>query len=351
MPSVAPVFEKFTVGWISPLPLELKVARAMLDEEYDKPIRRIEEKDGTSYNLGKIGEHYVVMTSLFKMGTNPAGVVAERMLSSFKNIEFILLVGIGGGVPRYGTPRVKEHDIVLGDVVVSTPGHGYGGVLQYDFGRWKDDGKDDLEIRGGHNDAPHEALLSAVNDLRGNGNRASGIHISQIPELLSTALQNIGDSKERNEYKHQGKDRLYRAEYEHPEGCEDKSCEQCCDREQLEDRTPRTNPAPEIHYGPIASSNQLMTSSRRRDHLCQKHGVLCFEMEAAGVSKALVIRGICDYADSHKEKKWQGYAAATAAAYAKLLLKVLPAPKVDDNEGELSPILIKCMLLSSLFAT
>jgi nucleoside phosphorylase len=42
----------------------------------------------------------------------------------------------------------------------------------------------------------------------------------------------------------------------------------------------------------------------------------------------LVIRGICDYADSHKNKKWQGYAAATAAACAKELLSVIPAAEV-----------------------
>ncbi|KAL3444390.1 hypothetical protein BJX65DRAFT_310973 [Aspergillus insuetus] len=46
-------------------------------------------------------------------------------------------------------------------------------------------------------------------------------------------------------------------------------------------------------------------------------------MEAAGLMNTypcLVIRGICDYADSHKNKAWQGYAAATAAAFAKELL-------------------------------
>jgi hypothetical protein len=42
----------------------------------------------------------------------------------------------------------------------------------------------------------------------------------------------------------------------------------------------------------------------------------------------LVVRGICDYADSHKNKKWQAYAAGTAAAYAKELLSVIPAADV-----------------------
>ncbi len=39
----------------------------------------------------------------------------------------------------------------------------------------------------------------------------------------------------------------------------------------------------------------------------------------------LVIRGICDYADSHKNDQWQRYAAATAAAYARELLEYVPS--------------------------
>ena len=61
-------------------------------------------------------------------------------------------------------------------------------------------------------------------------------------------------------------------------------------------------------------------------------GVLCVEMEAAGLMDdfpCLVIRGICDYADSHKNKRWQPYAAATAAAYAKELLSTIPAHVVE----------------------
>ena len=61
--------------------------------------------------------------------------------------------------------------------------------------------------------------------------------------------------------------------------------------------------------------------------------MLCFEMEAAGLMNnfpCLVVRGICDYADSHKNKQWQPYAAATAAAYAKELLSVIPSAEVAE---------------------
>jgi hypothetical protein len=65
-----------------------------------------------------------------------------------------------------------------------------------------------------------------------------------------------------------------------------------------------------------------------RDKLTSQKDVLCFEMEAAGLMNhfpCLVLRGICDYADSHKNKAWQGYAAMVAAAYAKdLLHRIVP---------------------------
>jgi nucleoside phosphorylase len=76
-----------------------------------------------------------------------------------------------------------------------------------------------------------------------------------------------------------------------------------------------------------------MKDGIERDILAKRHDVLCFETEAAGIMHAipaLVIRGICDYADSHKNKRWQRYAAATAAAYARfLLLHVRPPLEAD----------------------
>ncbi|TID05058.1 putative ankyrin repeat protein [Colletotrichum higginsianum] len=71
-----------------------------------------------------------------------------------------------------------------------------------------------------------------------------------------------------------------------------------------------------------------MKHGTTRDLIAKELSVLCFEMEAAGLMDkfpSLVIRGICDYADSHKTKEWQPYAAATAAAYAKELLSFIHA--------------------------
>ena len=101
-------------------------------------------------------------------------------------------------------------------------------------------------------------------------------------------------------------------------------------------RNPRTSGEPQIHYGLIASGNQVIKHGKTRDRLAKEHGMLCFEMEAAGLMNqlpCLVIRGICDYSDSHKNKQWQGYAALTAAAYAKILLSVVSVNQSRKNQA------------------
>ena len=57
-----------------------------------------------------------------------------------------------------------------------------------------------------------------------------------------------------------------------------------------------------------------MKDAVTRDRRIKEHDALCFEMEAAGLMNdfpCVMIRGICDYSDSHKNDAWQGYAAVT----------------------------------------
>lgn len=91
-----------------------------------------------------------------------------------------------------------------------------------------------------------------------------------------------------------------------------------------------------IHYGVIASGNLLVKDAVRRDEILSllDEECICFEMEAAGLVNSfpcLVVRGVCDYADSHKNDRWQKYAAATAAAFAKELLYHMDATAVKQT--------------------
>ena len=93
-----------------------------------------------------------------------------------------------------------------------------------------------------------------------------------------------------------------------------------------------------------------MKDALARDTLVKEKDVLCFEMEAAGLINhflCLVIRGICDYSDSHKNKEWQGYAAMSAAVYAKDLLCRI-APSRVEAERKITDILSSGQLIQNL---
>lgn len=316
---------KYTVGWIALLPLELAAAKGMLEGG------NIEKID--SFYGGKIGKHYVVMGVQPKMGTDAASDLAARMRSAFKNIEFLLVVGIGGGVPSYGPPGAKS-EIVLGDVVVSVPFRDYGGVVRYDFGAWIERGH--LEMRG-HINGPSPRLLETVNLLKEHHQAHGRANLPLYIQEMRTRI----DRDERDKFEDPGalKDNLF-VGYDHPERFQDQPCEGHCDPRQSKNRESRGNEAsrpvdtPKIQYGNIASSNQLQISECMRENLQKKLQVICFEMEGAGVIQGhdcLVVRGICDYSDSHKNKTWQYYAAATAAAYAKEFLRMMPK---SENAGK-----------------
>lgn len=64
--------------------------------------------------------------------------------------------------------------------------------------------------------------------------------------------------------------------------------------------------------------------------LIRDEGVIAFEMEGAGaweVFGTIVVKGIVDYADSHKNKKWRGYPAARAALCAAAMIEEIELPE------------------------
>ncbi|KAG2414230.1 hypothetical protein HFD88_003421 [Aspergillus terreus] len=299
----------YTVGWVCALPVELTAAQELLDEDHqDLPPNH---NDSNIYTLGSIGGHNVVLACLpaGQADSHSAVAVALQMKNTFPAIRFGLTVGIGGGVPS------QKADIRLGDVVVSQPGNGHGGVVQYDFGK----SIPGEFTRTGFLNAPPMILLAAVTKLQSN--------LDLRKSDLSPHLLKLGNLPkfDRDEA---GSDELFEAEYNHSGG---DSCLSCT-AERMIQREERTSTTPIIHYGTIASGNQVMRNGIERDKISSEYGgVLCFEMWAAGLMNifpCLVIRGICDYADSHKNKRWHAYAAGTAAAYAKELLRVIPAVNV-----------------------
>ena len=324
---LAPALEndEYTVGWITALALEAAAAEAMLDVEHEEPQWQ-HENDQNNYTLGSIGKHNVVIVSLPELyGPTAAATAVNQMLSTFKSIRIGLLVGIGGGIPNLES----GHDIRLGDVVVSKPHDTYGGVIQYDFGKTTAGGI--FEPKGSLN-SPPRVLLNAVNKLRRTHLRFPSRVPNILREMWATNQLMVEPSQGGPSYLYQGSenDRLFQPNYKHKNNA--KTCEQCDEEREIK-RSLRKSQDPYIHYGTIASGNQVIKDGEIRDKLGKD--CLCFEMEAAGLMNdfpCIVIRGICDYADSHKHKRWQNYAAATAAAYAKELLQVTPAQGVKGLE-------------------
>jgi nucleoside phosphorylase len=190
----------------------------------------------------------------------------------------------------------------------------HGGVVQYDSGKATPSGFE----RTGTLNTPPTVLLNAVANLRAKHMRGRGRLLE-----YSSKLESLPDfSREAA-----GSDTLFEVEYDHVGST---TCGKCSTEHAVAREARRQEVV--VHYGTIASGNQVMRSAAERDKVsAELGGVLCFEMEAAGLMNSfpcLVIRGICDYADSHKNKRWQPYAAATAAACAKEVLSIIPVAEM-----------------------
>lgn len=306
----------YKVGWICALPFEAAAAVTMLDKQYPDLPR--DSRSSVSYILGRIGLHNIVIACLpsGRTGTSAASVVATEMLQKFRAITLGFMVGIGGGVPS------NKDDIGLGDLVVSRPTGTHGGVVQYDIGKAEKGGR---FRRTGHLNNPPSFLLSVLNLVQINHERGRRTYPDHMERYTIAKMEEYT-------FPESERDMLFRSTYPHPAGAFD--CTTCNPKQIIKrpDRNTRTTTV-KIHYGTIASGNRVIKDAQRRDKIVKDLGgqVLCFEMEAAGLMNdfpCLVVRGISDYCDSHKNDEWQKYAAATAAAYTRELLLLIPPEDV-----------------------
>ncbi|KAK6526023.1 hypothetical protein TWF281_011064 [Arthrobotrys megalospora] len=306
----------YTLGWICALPLEMTAAVAVLDKQHP-PLPR-HEHDDNLYKFGQVGQYNIIIACHpgRDYGTKSAAAVVTSLILSFPSITACLMVGIGGGAP---SPR---NDIRLGDVVVSLPVGEPGGVLQYDFEATVRTG---ILIQTGVLRKPPKMFLETISALRAehlmDGDNGTEKVITDVLEkgLLSGKFARPKATS----------DKLFEASYLHELGTKYPMPCHACDIGMVARRSPRkgNKDQPYVHYGLIASSYRAMRDGSIRNTLSRENGILCFEMEAAGVMNllpALVIRGICDYSDSHRNMTWKPYAALAAAAFTKHLLHRLP---------------------------
>jgi nucleoside phosphorylase len=308
--SVTLTHDDYTVAWLCALPIEKAAARNMLDELHVTPPQS--EHDKNIYTLGCICGHNLVLVCLGDMGTTGAAIVATRMESTFRRLRFGLLVGIAGGVP-------EERDIRLGDVVISKGDGRSGGVVAHDRGKVTQIG---FESKPFLNGVP-EVLRNAFSELE-----------SRLIDQDSKITTYLSEALKRNsrfsafERPTSLSDDLFKSDYPHVNS-KDKTCSDCA-KDHIKERPPRADS--QIHFGIVASGNQVIKNATERARIHTAHpGVLAVETEAAGLMDVFgcaTIRGICDYADSHKNDGWHEYASAAAAAVAKEVLEIIPVALV-----------------------
>ncbi|KAL9598143.1 MAG: hypothetical protein Q9219_004699 [cf. Caloplaca sp. 3 TL-2023] len=361
--------QEFEIAILCALNTEFDAVDGVFDQHWEDERRYGKAPgDPNAYSTGRIGEHDVVLAFLAGMGNISSANAASSLRSSFTGIKLALVVGICGGSPY----DLNGQDILLGDVVISKA------IVQSDMGQQFSEGlvvTNLLEDSLGRPNSEIRAFLNKLSSLRAT---------TQIGEGTRQYLSELLSKSDYKAYQHPGADNdiLYPASYRHKHRSDPCAiCARCqhdhdpvCDEarsstcaqlrceehmmaksERLQEfqdrserrgvrisRTPRVA-HPSVHQGRIASANHTQQSAPLRDRLVQERKAIAFEMEGAGAwdnFPTVVIKGVCDYADSHKNNLWQPYAAATAAACMKAFLKAWirvdrprgpdPKPKIEE---------------------
>ncbi|KAF5529057.1 pfs domain-containing protein [Fusarium napiforme] len=327
---------QISIAILCALTLEADAIETLFDGNWTGGYNR-SEGDTNTYTFGVIGRHGVVIVHMPGMGTTYSATVATCCRSTFPRISLALVVGICGGVPfsQDGT------ELFLGDVVISD------GLVRYDFARQYPDGcliknsvsesarKVPVEILG------YLAKLKGLNARRRLRERANA-YLATLSDVLG--VEDPGFEEDilfESTYRHQhhppsscticigisGDITGMVCEQARSASCKDLKCDigwSVVRKRQKDAARNQGNMCPAVHFGKFGSGDKVMKSGEDRDRIARSEGIIAFEMEGAGAWDTLpcvIIKGICDYSDSHKDKRWQNYAASTAASCAKAFLE------------------------------
>ncbi|OAR01318.1 hypothetical protein LLEC1_03745 [Akanthomyces lecanii] len=339
----------FEVAIICALSLEYEAVSLLFDRFWDQhgDLYGKAKGDDNYYRTGRMSKVDVVLLLLPGVGKAAAASAAAGLRSSYPELKQVFLVGVCGGVPYRNVDDEKSDEILLGDVIISSA------LVQCDLGRRFPDSfqtKDDLESALPR---ARKHIRSILAPLRARST------CKQIESRALDFLEQIQADNEEYRYPGASSDRLFHAGYRHKhqrqEQCEccakchrssDAVCESSrglscdelgCDdvllvaRKRLEHKRElqktgrvREAQAPLVFLGWVGSGDTVLKSGEERDRLAKQYNILSLEMEGAGIwddLPCIVVKGVCDYADSHKNKQWQNFAAATSACVVKALLE------------------------------
>lgn len=341
--------DDFEIAIACALALEFDAVYDIMDEVWERNYGRI-EGDPNIYTNGRIGKVNVVLLLLPDMGKVSAATTSTNLRRSYPRLSLVLVTGICGGVPF---PTSGE-EILLGDVVISSH------IVQYDLGRQypnEFEMKNTVEDQFGRAPSNIRHLLRRLQTDSAQ-EKMQNLAARHLQDIQSKASKRASKKGKGAKYKYPGasQDQLFHSRYQHKRrlshslsvknpmasvrrhmelhgiSCNDVKCDssQLIQRERLDRKrfleeqglTVQAQ-APSIFVGTIGSADTVMKSAEERDRIAAAHGLMAFEMEGAGFwdqTPCLIVKAICDYADSHKNKNWQNFAAAVAAAATKALL-------------------------------
>ncbi|PTB65862.1 purine and uridine phosphorylase [Trichoderma citrinoviride] len=328
----------FQIAIICALSLEYDAATLLIDEFWDEDDKQYGRTSGdaNTYRNGRIGMHNVVLMLLPNMGKAAVAGSAASLRTSYSSLRVAFLVGVCGGVPFLGSQEALLGDVVIGE-----------SIIQYDFGRQYPGEFVPKEAIDATQNVPNKDIRTLLAYFK------SEMGMKDLRKSTANHLRVLQQTAEMRRYRRcysypgPTEDRLFEAAYRHKH--QDRSCcgeverfcdeaaqsacaEVGCDEKQLVTRQrleakrylkAEEAQGPEIYIGRVASADTVMKSGIHRDQIAKQHNILAFEMEGAGLwdeAPCIVVKGICDYADSHKNKNWQPFAAATAAAVVKAML-------------------------------
>ena len=285
-----------SIGIITALPKEYAAVKKMMASVEE--VFNNERENGERYLVGTIraadnAQHNVALI-VCEEGNNKAAVGCTEMLKNFPSIKAIVMCGIAGGVPN---PSDPSNHVRLGDIVVSKY------VFQYDYGKKTECGWESKTVPIGSSSVFQRAIRKIQADEYENKyGWHEYIDSFAVDKFIKPNIES---------------DILFSTEgevIEHP-------------------LDPSRTAYPTVHYGCIASGNSVLKDPATRDQLRDKYKIKAVEMEGSGITDAaynekvdfIIVRGICDYCDSHKNDTWQEYAALVAAAYTRTLIENIPS--------------------------
>ncbi|XP_033225188.1 uncharacterized protein LOC117178070 [Belonocnema kinseyi] len=306
-----------------------KLAVDSMIENKETFVRYTTVGESNVYTLGNIGAHRIVCTKLPTIGhtreaMTAAGNTTTRLLGTFQKVDFVFLVGVGGGVPHY-TDYVKH--VKLGDVIIShpTPLNKPYVYVYCENAKMNEAGDYHFETKEycPSNLCLQEIAANLKNQAENNPNPPWQTYM--LEGLKALGSQTEHDFKAPSPET----DKLYMAigdkgviEVAHPTAPQDSA-------------NIRTDGCARIHLSPVASGRQIARDDQLRQKFASRFGALAFDGEMDAVVESIlgncrdsfaVVRGISDYKDGSRVKEWQPYASLAAASVVKAIICAMDPP-------------------------